>query len=299
VKPAWLGAAPDDAGGADSIIDTHVHFYDPTRPQGVPWPSKNDKLLYRQFLPEDFRALTRPQKITGAVVVEASPWLEDNQWVLDIARDDPFVVGLVGHLTPGTDDFRKHLDRFAKNPLFRGIRVLDSQLVKGLEQPAFMDDLKRLAGHDRTLDVNGGPGLLTNVPRLAKLFPELRIVINHAANVANDGKSVNEAWLAGIKEAAPHRNVYCKVSALVEHTGAKDGEAPTALAFYKPLLDALWDAFGADRLMYGSNWPVSGRYASYAAVYGIVAEYFRIKGAAAAPKFFSGNARAAYQWVKR
>src|SRR5262249_55514243 len=161
---------------------------------------------------------------------------EDNQWVLDIARDDPIVVGLVGHLTPGTADFRQHLDRFANNPLFRGIRILDSQLAKGIEQAAFVDDLKRLAGHNLALDVNGGPGLLANLPRLAKLIPELRIAINHAANVANDGKSVDAAWAAGIKAAAQHRNVYCKVSALVEHTGAKDGEAPTALSYYKRLL---------------------------------------------------------------
>lgn len=301
---AALAASPpravkDDDAAPASIIDTHVHFYDPTRPQGVPWPDKNDKLLYRRFLPEHFKALTRPQKVTGVVVVEASPWLEDNQWVLDLARDEPFVVGLVGHLTPGMDDYRKHLERFAKNALFRGIRIVNDLLEKGLDQPAFANDLKRLLTHDQALDVNGGPGLLPNVARLAKLLPELRIVIDHAANVANDGKTVNAEWLAGVQAVAKHRHVYCKVSALVEHTGKKDGAAPAALAFYKPLLDALWDAFGADRLLYGSNWPVSERYATYDTVHGLVAEYFRGKGQSALKKFFGENAQAAYKWVKR
>ena len=121
--PAGLAGA-DTEPAADTIIDTHVHFYDPTRPEGVPWPGKNDKLLYRPFLPKHFRELTRPHKVTGTVVVECSPRLEDNQWVLDLARDDPFIFGLVGNLTPGTDDYPKHLERFARNPLFRGIRVV-------------------------------------------------------------------------------------------------------------------------------------------------------------------------------
>jgi len=300
---AVLNAVPPGAAKEDDpptiIIDTHVHFYDPTRPQGVPWPGKDDKLLYRRFLPEHFKAVTRPQKVTGTVVVEASPWLEDNQWVLDLAKDEPFVVGFIGHLDPGSDDYRKHLERFAKNPLFRAIRIVNDQLAKGFDRPATIDDLKRLTGHDLALDLNGGPALSANVAKLSKLIPDLRMVIDHAANVANDGKAVNAEWLAGIQVAAKERNVYCKVSALVEHTGKKDGDAPAALAFYKPLLDSLWDAFGEDRLLYGSNWPVSERYATYTTVYGIVAEYFRAKGPRAAEKFFSGNARAVYKWVKR
>src|SRR3954469_15875 len=68
-----------------TIIDTHTHFYDPTRPQGVPWPDKNDKILYRRVRPEDYRALPKPVPVQGTVVVEASAWLEDNQWILDLA----------------------------------------------------------------------------------------------------------------------------------------------------------------------------------------------------------------------
>src|SRR5438552_3423504 len=72
------------------IIDTHTHFYDPARPQGVPWPTKSDTLLYRTVLPHHFQALTQRLGVTGTVVVEASPWLEDNQWILDLAKDYPF-----------------------------------------------------------------------------------------------------------------------------------------------------------------------------------------------------------------
>src|SRR6266542_3780288 len=83
VSPVW--AAPDQpatGAGPFPLIDTHTHFYDPTRAEGVPWPPRDDKLLYRTRLPKDYRALPVPRPVTGTVVVEASPWLEDNQWVL-------------------------------------------------------------------------------------------------------------------------------------------------------------------------------------------------------------------------
>jgi predicted TIM-barrel fold metal-dependent hydrolase len=83
------------------MIDTHIHLYDPTRPQGVPWPAKTDALLYKPMLPETFAAMVRPLGITGAIVVEASAWVEDNQWVLDLAKEHRVIVGLVGHLEPG------------------------------------------------------------------------------------------------------------------------------------------------------------------------------------------------------
>ena len=80
------------------IIDTHTHFYDPTRPQGVPWPSKDDAVLYRPILPAEFNELARPHGVTGTVVVEASPWVEDNQWVLELAAREKSILGVVGRL---------------------------------------------------------------------------------------------------------------------------------------------------------------------------------------------------------
>jgi predicted TIM-barrel fold metal-dependent hydrolase len=284
---------------AVAAVDAHTHFYDPTRPEGIPWPGKNDKLLYRKALPEHFLAVARPCGVTQTVVVEASPRVEDNQWLLDLAAKEPSIVGVVGHLTPGEEAFRDHVKRFAKDARFRGIRILWNELRKGLEQPRYEDDLKRLLDNDLQLDVNGGPDMPPVVARLAERLPKLRIVINHVANVTIDGKEVKPDWLAGIQQAAKHPNVWCKVSALVDGTRKNNGTAPTKVDFYRPVLDAVWSAFGADRLIYGSNWPVSDNYATYAALHGIVAEYFRSKGEAAADKFFRKNTQAAYKFAER
>ena len=282
-----------------AIIDTHTHFYDPMREGGVPWPGPGDKVLYRTVLPKHFREVAAPCGVTGTVVVEASPLVEDNQWLLDLAKDEPSIVGIVGHLTPGEAAFAGHLERFAKNPLYRGIRVGHGELKKGLESQAFLDDLKRLADHDLQLDLNGGPELPADVARLADKLPGLRIVINHCANLPIDGREPPADWLAGMQAAARHEQVWCKVSALVEGASRGGKQAPEEPAYYVPVLDALWETFGEGRLIYGSNWPVSERAGSYATVFKIVETYFRGKGKAAAAKYFAGNAAAAYKWQRR
>lgn len=293
------GVQPALAAAPTVIIDTHTHFYDPSRPQGAPWPAKDDKSLFRTVLPKDYRAVTVPQPVTATVVVEASPWVEDNQWVLNLAAKDQFIVGLVGNLPVGTDEFAGHLKRFAANPIFRGLRVNHAALRAGLDQTRYLADLALLVKHDLELDVNGGPDMLPDVARLARELPGLRIVINHLANVKIDGQAPPSGWRRDLEAVAQHKNVFLKVSALVEGTGKTDGTAPRDVKFYQPTLDAAWEAFGVDRLIYGSNWPVSERFASLATVQGIVTDYFTAKGQDAATKFFSRNAQAAYKWVKR
>lgn len=281
-----------------AIIDTHTHFYDPSRKEGVPWPGKGDKSLFRPVLPAEYKKLTAPSGVTGTVIVEASPWVEDNQWVLDLARNDPFIVGFVGNLAPGSADFAKHVDRFAKHPKFRGIRIGHAAVKTGLGDKAFLDDLRRLSDHNLELDVNGGPEMLPDIARLARACDSLRIVINHVANVRIDGKTPPVDWSKGMAECAKAPRVYCKVSALVEGGGSESGTSPSDVTYYAPLLDTLWTLFGEDRLIYGSNWPVSAIFAPYSQVQKIVQDYFATKGRAASEKVFWKNALNAYQYVK-
>ena len=279
------------------VIDCHTHFYDPSRPEGVPWPPKVSQ-LYRTVLPADLRDLVKYRKVTGTVIVEASNRVEDNAWLLELAKEDPFIVGIVGNLTPGTPDFAGHVKRFAANPLFRGIRI-QVQLLKDLLQANKIDDLKLLEDHDLELDVNGGPDTPETIARLAPLLPSLRIVLNHIGNVRVTVDSPPVEWKTGIQAAAKHQNIYCKISALVEGAARDGQEAPDDLAFYKPYIDVVWNAFGDDRVIYGSNWPVSDMAASYETLQRIVMEYAAEKGVDATRKFCSLNAKQAYKWVER
>jgi L-fuconolactonase len=286
VLPTILPAAPKPA-----VVDTHTHFYDPTRPGGVPWPGKDDKTLFRPVLPAEYRKMAAPLGVTGTVVVEASPLVEDNQWLLDLAKDEPFLLGVVGRLIPTDADFAKNLDRFAKNPLYRGIRIAHAEVRKALADDAVLKNLARLADKDLALDVNGGPELLADVAKLVEKLPRLRIVVNHMANPTIDGKKPADEYVASLKAAA-QPNVWCKLSALVEGS-RKRGAAPKELDYYRPTADAVWNAFGADRIVFGSNWPVSDHYATFATVHALAKKYLTEKEAA--DKVFGANAIAAYK----
>ncbi|MEO7272925.1 MAG: amidohydrolase family protein [Vicinamibacterales bacterium] len=290
-------AAPVDRAAAQQppafeIIDTHTHFYDPTRPQGVPWPAKTDPALYRPVYPAEFRALARPLGVSGTVVVEASSWLEDNQWLLDLAARDPFLLGVVGNLAPGRASFATELARFSANPLFRGVRV-NGATAFASEQ--VRRDLKRLADSDRALDVLVSSAQLPAVAALAAAVPDLRIVVDHCANVRLSGGPPATEWLDGIRALAGHRHVSMKVSGLVEGTGPRDGSAARDAAFYRATLDAVWESFGEDRVLFAGNWPVSAPFASYPQVVAIVRDYFAGKGRMASEKYFAGNARLVYK----
>lgn len=290
---------PSESSAASALmtpptIDTHTHFYDPTRRQGVPWPPISEPLLYKPHYPREFQMLTQPQRVVGTVVVEASPWVEDNQWVLDLAKEHPFIVGFIGNLELDKPEFATNLKRFGANPLFRGLRVNARALAQGLGQMAFARSLRELGERRYALDVLGGAAMLSDVVRAAMRAPSLRIVIDHLpfGEWDNDVAAMERA----LAEVAQLPAVYAKVSNVVRRVEGKVVEAPE---FYRPALDVLWKLFGADRLVFGSNWPVSNRVASYAVLHKIVADYFGDKGAAAAEKYFWKNSLAAYRWLPR
>jgi predicted TIM-barrel fold metal-dependent hydrolase len=288
---AFAGAA-SLAAATPQMIDTHIHLYDPTRPQGVPWPAKTDTPLYKPTLPETFAAMVRPLGITGTVVVEASPWVEDNQWVLDLAKEHRVIVGLVGHLEAGGVEFAANLSRFAKNPLFRGIRLNGGAIGSGMARPGFVQDLQRLADAGLMLDAIGSVSMIPALTALTGRIPRLRIAIDHMP-VEPVGWQNSRADLLDL---AKRPQVYCKVSGVLKQVAGRTVEDVSS---YKAALDEVWDAFGPDRVMYGSNWPVSDKLSSYQTVFRVVQRYVDERAGVDADKFFRINSRACYQWLDR
>jgi L-fuconolactonase len=275
-----------------TIIDTHVHIYDPSRPEGVPWPPK-DTPIYRTVLPADCRAVAEPEGVSGVVVVEASDRVADNDWILGLADDEPFLKALVGRLEPGVASFAADVERLAGNPRFRGIRFRGPDFVD-LETGGFLHDMETLARHGLHLDMMFGQETAAMLAALAARLPQLPIVIEHIGGVAIDGGDPPTAWVESMQQMAAFPQVAMKVSAVIERSAVQP--PPQELDFYRPVLDTLWDAFGEDRVVYGSNWPVCERAGTYADAISVVRRYFMEKGEAAAAKYFSGNARRIYRW---
>lgn len=275
------------------IIDTHIHLYDTTRPEGVPWPSKTDKILYRPMLPEHFDAVAKANGITATVIVEASDWLPDNRWVLDLVKHDPHrYIGLVGCLNVGADDFAKNLKYLSKDGRFVGIRIRERHRGEDFFNESAWRDLNLLADMNQTLDVLMFQFSLEDVAMIAQRVPRLKILINHVAGANIDGNSADPDWVAGVKKAAAHENVYCKISGLFQQSHQRP--SPTNVSFYTSTLDVLTQSFGEDRLIYGSNWPVTMFGGSYGNYKKIVMDYYGPRGRTFVEKLMYKNALTFY-----
>ncbi|HET9180245.1 MAG TPA: amidohydrolase family protein [Terriglobia bacterium] len=283
------------------IIDTHIHLFDPWRPKGIPWPPKDDTKLYKPALPERYLKVTEGQSIVGAIEVECSPRLEDNQWVLDTAANAPVMVGMVGDLEPERADFPKQLERFHRNPLFLGIRcgnLWGRNISRQLGNPDFVRGLKELADARLEMDTaNPDPELIAAVVRLTDLVPNLRIVIDHLPQMKEPTEPRAKKELeANLLELGKRPQVYVKVSEVLQRL---DGRLRLDLNVYKPTLDRLWDIFGENRLIYGSDWPNSDHIEEYPQELTLVRKYLFGKGRVAAEKVLWKNSVAAYRWKRR
>jgi len=278
------------------IIDTHVHFYDTERPQGVPWPPKDNFPLYQPSLPSRYKPLAEPAGVTGVIVEEASTWVEDNQWILDLAKTEPLIVGFVGNLDPEDEAFEANLDRFSADPLYRGIRVRTNRAIPyGTER--FKECLGMLSARNLSLDLMARAAALADIAEIARDHPTLSVVVNHVAGVAVTGEVPDPAWTAGMEGLAEYENVFCKLSGMVEHAGSRP--APADVEYYRPTLDVLTKTLGVDRLVYSSNWTPCEKAGPYELTLNIVRAYFSELGEDVLEKILWKNSKVAYRWPDR
>jgi predicted TIM-barrel fold metal-dependent hydrolase len=270
------------------IIDAHIHLFDPLRPGGVPWPEKSDTVLYKSALPERYQRLASPFGVVGAIAIEASPLASDNQWLLNVAAEHPIVVGIIGDLVPDS-------------PLFLGFRygnLWNRDLAVDIDKPGFLDGLKALAQAGLVFEsANPDPSLIRAILRVAQGVPGLRIVIDHLphAPVPTDRTKREEYW-ENLRRLAASPDVFVKLS---EIPTIVNGKLVTDPGFYQGPLDAIFDTFGEDHILFGSDWPNSDHVAPFADTLSIVRGYISRKPVAAQEKYFWKNSVASYKWHRR
>ncbi|MDB4720452.1 amidohydrolase [Verrucomicrobiales bacterium] len=280
------------------MIDTHIHLYDTTREKGVPWPPKEDKVLYKPHLPAEFKKASKPTGLTGVVIVEASHRLEDNQWILDLVKDDKYFVALVGNIDPYRKDFTKQLKKLKKDPRLVGVRARNGGDQKPINytDKKVIKSFRTLAKNDLSLDIlanGGGVEVVKKIDKLAQTVPELRIIVDHVLGYNFDGKSANSEWVKAVEKLSENKNVWCKISGLYQRSLAQP--APHEIDHYRDVLDVLWKNLGKNRLIFGSNWPCTKNSGDYESFVKLVNEYFSAKGQEASELYFWQNAAEAYQ----
>lgn len=233
------------------IIDAHQHFWQIERGD-YGWLTPDLVPLYRDFLPVDLAPHLSRHGITGTILVQAAPTVAETEFLLDIADQTPFVLGVVGWVdfeAPSAADDIARLARHSRliglRPMIQGISDVDWMLRDDLT-PAFEAMIKA----DLTFDALVLPRHLSRLRELLSRHPDLRTVIDHAAKPEIAGGFFDD-WAKNIAILAKETNAYCKLSGLLTEAG--DDWTPTDIA---PYVAHLMEHFGSQRLVWGSDWPV-------------------------------------------
>lgn len=271
------------------IIDCHVHLWNLERPDGIGWIAQDNKTLFRNYLPEHHTPIAKANGVSAVVLVQAGQSLPDNQWNLDIAADNTELYrGVVGNLSLviGTDKFKPLFESLCKDKRYVGYRL--SGRYQETLTDEFYRDLRLTTEKGKTVDFLIGGFSLQDAAEIARRVPDLKIILDHFGNVRLDGQPLDPAWVNQFRAAAKHKNVYCKFSAL--YGRVKTQPAPNDINYYKPVIDLAFDCFGEDRLVFGSDWPVTRTTGDYASVVKLTQDYLDSKGRTVSEKVFCKNA---------
>lgn len=303
VVTACDGALAQSASVDDiPIIDAHIHLFDGTRILGAGYMgSQAYRSISKTSTPSMYSPLARPVGIVGAIVVESSPLIDDNLWYLEQCRDNTIMVGVSGSLDPGRPDFGQYVAHFHKDPLYRAIRsshFYSADNGKVALKPEQVANLKLLAQADLALDTaNPSIALMQANVLLADAIPDLRIIMDHLPSF--DPASDNQlAYETVVKEMAARSNIFVKLTE-VYHPRLTDG---VIVKDYEPLrarLEYLFDSFGEDRVIFGTDYPNSYGVATIPEEVALVKRFFSTKSREAAEKYLWKNSARVYKWIKR
>ena len=273
--------------GREIRIDSHQHFwkYDPAE---YGWIDDSMAALRRDFLPEHLEPLLAARGFHGSIAVQARQTLEETEWLCDLADRNPFIRGVVGWVDLQADDVREQLERLSLRKRLVGIR----HIVQGepderfLLRPRFCRGIALLAEFSLTYDILVYPRHLPVAAAFVERFPAQRFVLDHVAK-PEIKKGELTGWEADLRRLAAFPNVFCKLSGLVTEA---DWQRWTPQAL-RPYLDVAYHAFGPERLMIGSDWPVCTVAADYARTMGVVQDYLEGRPADERAAILGGNAR--------
>ena len=251
-------------------IDAHQHFWNYSAAE-YPWIGAGLQRLARDYLPSDLEPLLAAKQIDGSVAVQARQSVEESLWLLALAKAHPLVKGVVGWVDLRSDRVGDDLRVLAANPTFVGVRhvVQDEPDPRFVLGEGFIRGLRQLRQHGLTYDLLLYPSQLPAAIELVELIPEQPFVVDHLAKPRIVAGEI-DGWGRDIRAIARHDNVCCKVSGMVTEAVRRGWKRDD----FTPYLDVVLEAFGPERLMFGSDWPVCLLAGEYADVAAIPRDYF-------------------------
>ncbi len=266
-------------------IDAHQHFwvFDSIRDN---WITEDMAIIRRNFLPDDLKPILDHNKFVGCIAVQADQSEEETQFLLDLAADNDFIKGIVGWVDLRSNDLETRLDSYSTFSKFKGVRhILQTEAEGFMLESAFVKGIGVLKDYGLTYDILIRSSQIQEAATLSALNPDQRFVLDHIGKPQIKGGNMLK-WQSDIKEIARHENVYCKLSGLVteaDHTKWKPADL-------FPYIDSAIEAFGINRVMFGSDWPVCKLAAEYNEVCDLVSNFLEPFSRFEKELIWSGNA---------
>ena len=270
-------------------IDTHVHFWKYNKVRDA-WITDNMKVLQQDYYPEHLALNLKRNGIDGCVAVQASQEEVETRFLVELSKTHEIIKGVVGWIDLLNDKLEERLQHFSEHAIIKGYRhIVQAEPDDFLLREDFQRGVKALKQYHYTYDILIYPSQLQSTLAFVEKFPDQKLVIDHCAKPDIKNKKIDE-WKKWMKEIAQHENVYCKVSGLFTEAAWKDW----SVSDFYPYLDVVFEAFGTDRLMFGSDWPVilvAGIYVQWKSLLEKYMEGFREEEKG---KFFGLNAKEFY-----
>lgn len=250
-------------------IDAHQHFWSYSPSEHV-WMTDEYADLRHDFGPADLGPLLQPSHIDGTIAIQARQNLAETEWLLGLAERHSFIKGVVGWVDLCSTEVESQLARYARNPVLKGVRHVlhDEPDDRFMLRGDFRSGISLLDRFELTYDLLLFPRHLPYAVELVSEFPRQRFVLDHLGKPGVADRNM-EPWLTGIRNLARFPNVCCKLSGMLTlarwHAWSRDE--------FRPYLDRLLDAFGADRLMIGSDWPVCTLSGSFEESIGVARDF--------------------------
>ncbi len=273
------------------IIDAHQHLWS-YQPSEYSWISKDMSVLARDYLPEQLRAEMVKAKVDGTVAVQARQTLQETEWLLSLARNSTIVRGVVGWAPLSSEAFPQELERLQKEEKLKGLRhvVQDEPDDHFILRPDFNRGISALTNSGLVYDILIFARQLPLTIQFVDLHPNQIFVVDHIAK-PSIGKAILDPWRGHIRQLAERKNVYCKISGMVTEANWTNWRTEEL----QPYVDTVLEAFGTDRLMVGSDWPVCLLATAYADWFATLHQLFHSLSATEQESIFGGVASRIYR----
>jgi len=272
-------------------IDAHQHFWK-YNPSDYVWIDSRMESLKKDYLPEDLSPHLSQLGIQGTIAVQARQMEVETNFLLQLAEQNQWILGVVGWVDFEGPDLEQRIERFAQHPRLKGFR----ELIHDMPDPNYaisevhLGAIKLLEKYNLAYDLLLRPGHIPAAIDLVDKFPNQRFILDHIAKPEIRSGS-KEPWQSRVKELAKRPNVYCKLSGLVTEA---DWTNWTREIVY-PYLDICLGAFGPQRLMVGSDWPVCTLAGTYKEVMSLTLGYLESLSASEQQRVFSETCLEAYK----